>query len=226
MADDTLDALNEVHGREKPDDIGFGEWIWGALQGDFNAERTSGQIGFDMVVSLFPVVDTLCDLRDLCANIRQYRQDPTNKVTLFFIATTVVGFIPEAGTVVKSALRLVWVYLKPLVKHADDITNVSKLTAAANRACDAALPKITEYLQHNRVAKWATDGKLPDIYQFVAKTIREAADKVEPAKLKAMLDEKFDGLKAMLGRSGPSCRAISASISTICWLSSMRSGAP
>ncbi|GAB3371035.1 hypothetical protein [Massilia agri] len=87
MADQTLDALNEVHGQAKPDDIGLGEWIWGALQGDFNAERTTGQIGFDMVVSLIPVVDTICDLRDLCANIRQYRVDPTNKVTLFFIAT-------------------------------------------------------------------------------------------------------------------------------------------
>lgn len=203
MADQTLDALNEVHGRAKPDDVGFGEWVWGALQGDFNGERSAGQIGFDMVVSLIPIVDTLCDLRDLCANIRQYRKDPTNKLTLFFIATTAVGFIPEVGTVVKSALRLVWVYLKPLVRHADDITNTSKLMAAAGRACDDALPKITEYLQHNRVAKWATDGKLPDIYQFVAKTIREAGDKLSPAKLKAMLDEKFDDLKALLGKIRP-----------------------
>lgn len=203
MADQTLDALNEVHGQAKPDDVGIGEWIWGALQGDFNAERSTGQIGFDMVVSLIPIVDTLCDLRDLCANIRHYRKDPTNKVTLFFMATTVVGFIPEVGTVVKSALRLVWVYLKPLVRHADDITNTSKLIAAAGKACDAALPKITEYLQHNRVAKWATDGKLPDIYQFAAKTIREAGDKLNPAKLKAMLDEKFDDLKALLEKIRP-----------------------
>ena len=203
MADQTLDALNEVHGQAKPDDVGIGEWIWGALQGDFNAERSTGQIGFDMVVSLIPIVDTLCDLRDLCANIRHYRKDPSNKVTLFFMATTVVGFIPEVGTVVKSALRLVWVYLKPLVRHADDITNTSKLIAAAGKACDAALPKITEYLQHNRVAKWATDGKLPDIYQFAAKTIREAGDKLNPAKLKAMLDEKFDDLKALLEKIWP-----------------------
>src|SRR5690606_20728645 len=98
MADQTLDALNEVHGQAKPDDVGIGEWIWGALQGDFNAERSTGQIGFDMVVSLIPVVDTVCDLRDLCANIRQYRADPSNKITLFFIATTVIGFFPELGT--------------------------------------------------------------------------------------------------------------------------------
>jgi hypothetical protein len=197
-SDETLEALNEVRGAEKPDDVGLGEWIWGALQGDFNAERTGGQIGFDMVVSLIPIVDTLCDLRDLCANVRAYRKDPTNKITLFFIATTVIGFFPEIGTVVKSALRVVWIYLKPLVKHADDLTNISKLTAAANRACDAALPKITEYLQHNRVVQWATKGKLPDMYQFVAKTIREAADKLDPAMLGRLLNEKFDDLKALL----------------------------
>ena len=200
---DTLDALNELHGEKKPDDVGIGEWMWGALQGDFNAERSTGQIGFDMVVCLIPVVDTLCDVRDLCANIRQYRKDPTNKITLFFIATTVVGFIPELGTVVKSVLRLVWVYMKPLVKHADDITNASKLTAAAQRACDSALPKISEYLQHSRVAKWATDGKLPDTYKFVAKTILEASEKVDSAKLSLLLNDKFDDLHALLKRIRP-----------------------
>ena len=64
-------------------------------------------------------------------------------------------------------------------------------------------PKITEYLQHNRVAKWATDGKLPDIYQFVAKTIREASDKVSPATLRSLLDEKFNDLKALLQKIRP-----------------------
>ena len=197
-ADETLGALNEVHGVQKPDDVGLGEWIWGALQGDFNAERSTGQIGFDMVVSLIPVVDTICDLRDLCANVRQYRKDPNNKITLFFIATTAIGFFPEIGTVAKSALRLVWVYLKPIIKHADDITNISKLAAATNRACDAALPKITEYLQHNQVVQWATNGKLPDMYQFVAKTIREASDKLSPAMLGQFFNEKIDSLKDLL----------------------------
>lgn len=200
MADDTLTALNEIQGASKPDDIGMGEWIWEALQGDFNTERSAGQIGFDMVVSLIPVVDTICDVRDLVANVRQYRKDPSNKVVLFFIATTVVGFFPELGTVAKSVLRLTWVYLKPLIKHADDITDASKLIAATKRACDAALPKITEYLQHNRVAKWATAGKLPDVYKFVAKTIREAAEKINPATLTRYLNEKLDELKSLLAK--------------------------
>ncbi|MGO4479058.1 hypothetical protein AB4Z32_22670 [Massilia sp. 2TAF26] len=200
---DTLGALNEVQGQEKPEEIGLGEWVWGALQGDFNADRSAGQIGFDMVVSLIPVVDTVCDLRDLCANIRQFSKEPSNKVTLFFIVTTIVGFVPEIGTVVKSTLRLVWVYLRPIIQHADDIVNVEKLLAAAHRACDAALPKITEYLQHNRVVKWATDGKLPDVYRFVSTTIREASDKLSPAMLGRLLNAKCDDLKSLLQKIRP-----------------------
>jgi hypothetical protein len=201
--DQTLQALNEVHGQEKPDNVGLGEWVWGALQGDFNQERSVGQIGFDMVVSLIPIVDTVLDLRDLCANIWQYRKDPANKITLFFIATTVIGFVPEVGTVVKSVLRIVWVYLKPLIKVAEDIKNNSKLVAAAQRACDDALPKITEYLQHNRVAKWATDGKLPDIYRFVAKCLNEVTDKINPTMLANLLNDKFNDLKALLQKIRP-----------------------
>jgi hypothetical protein len=58
-----LEALTEVHGQEKPDGVGLGEWMWGALQGDFNQERSVGQIGFDMVISLIPIVDTVMDLQ-------------------------------------------------------------------------------------------------------------------------------------------------------------------
>lgn len=204
--DQTLSALNEVRGYEKPEKLGIGEWIWGALQGDFNAERTSGQIGFDMMVSLIPVVDTILDLRDLFANIREYRRDPDNKLTMFFIATTVVGFFPEIGTVAKSALRLVWVYLKPLVKHADDFSNASKLVAATNRACDAALPRLTEYLQHSQVAKWATNGKIPDVYKFISKNIEKAGEKLNPATLKRLLGEKCDALRALLKKIKPFVR--------------------
>jgi hypothetical protein len=27
----TIEALDEVRGQKKPDDVGIGEWIWGAL---------------------------------------------------------------------------------------------------------------------------------------------------------------------------------------------------
>lgn len=194
--DQTLQAWNEVHGHEKPEDISLGEWIWGALQGDFNEERSPGQIGFDMGVSLIPVVDTICDVRDLCANLQKYRKEPDNKIVLFFLATTVIGFFPEVGTVVKGVLRIVWVYLRPLIKKADDITNVSKLTLAAEKAVEAALPKITEYLQHNHVAQWATNGKVPDIYKFVATKLKEAIALINPGTMQKHFN---DGVAVLTG---------------------------
>jgi hypothetical protein len=58
-------------------------------------------------------------------------------------------------------------------------------------------------LQHNRVAQWATKGKLPDIYKFVAKTIRETIDKINPATLTKVLNEKLNDLKALLQKIRP-----------------------
>lgn len=194
----TVEALDEVRGQQKPDDVGIGEWIWGALQGDFNPDRSVGQIGTDMVVSLLPVVDTVCDLRDLCANVQEYKKDPANKIVWFTLATTVVGFFPELGTVAKSALRIVWVYLKPLIKHVDELTNASKLIQLVDRAFDAALPKITEYLQHNRVVQWATNSKIVDMYKFVAKLVSDLVAKVNPSALARLLKEKLDNLKGLL----------------------------
>jgi hypothetical protein len=92
----------------------------------------------------------------------------------------------------------VWVYLKPLIKHADDFTNVSKLVALTNRACDLALPRLTEYLQHNQVAKWATRGKIPDVYKFISKKIIEVAASISPSALKGLINEKCDALKELL----------------------------
>jgi hypothetical protein len=96
-SDQTLSALNEVRGYQKPDGVGIGEWIWGALQGDFNPDRTNGQIGFDMGVSLVPLVDTILDLRDLVANIRLYRQDPDNKVTMFLLRQRLSALFPRSA---------------------------------------------------------------------------------------------------------------------------------
>jgi hypothetical protein len=151
-----------------------------------------------MVISLIPVVDTVCDLRDLGANVQEYKKDPTNKIVWFTLATTVVGFFPELGTVAKSALRIVWVYLKPLIKHIDELTNASKLIQLVDRAFEAALPKITEYLQHSRVVQWATNNKIVDMYNFVAKLVSDLVAKVNPAALARLLKEKLDNLKGLL----------------------------
>ena len=198
-------AWGEYHpsGSDKPVDKGTGTWIWEALQGDFNLDRTTGQIGFDMVISLIPVVDTVCDIRDLCANIKEYKKDPGNKLTLLFIALTVVGFIPEIGTVVKGVVKLVFAYLRKYVTKLDDLLVAGKFAKLAERAVDSALPKIVEYLHNSRWVRWATNNRVPDLFKFAAKELNAFAAKLNDSKLKQGFDEGLKTLNNLFDRLKP-----------------------
>ena len=200
-------AWGEYHpqGPNRPADKGMGTWIWEALQGDFNAERSVGQVSFDMVISFIPVVDTVCDVRDLCANVQQYKKDPDNKLTMFFIALTVVGFIPGIGTLVKGTVKIVFAYLRKYVTKLDDLLVAGKLAKLTDKAVDAALPKIYEYLQNSRWVKWATKKSVPDMFKLLAKHLNEFADGLNVGKLKEgfdigvkTLNDLFNKLKPMV----------------------------
>ena len=185
--EELLEAANVVNGEIKPEEMGKIEWIWLALQGDFNQERTPGQIGFDMVVSILPGVDLICDIRDLVANIADYKKNPS-KLTLFFIVLTAIGFVPEIGSIVKGVLKILFAYMRRYIQHIDDITNIGKLTRIVDRALDDALPKIVEFLQHNRVLKWATDNKVANLFHYAAEELRKRAKALNAAKLKQALN--------------------------------------
>ena len=50
------DALAWATDTKKPPDKSVWEWLWEAVQGDFNDNRSTGQIAFDAAVSIIPVV--------------------------------------------------------------------------------------------------------------------------------------------------------------------------
>jgi hypothetical protein len=193
-------AWAQVHGEAKPKDKGIGQWLWEAIQGDFNENRSAGQIAADMVISLIPIVDTICDIRDLCANIRAYRKEPGNKLTLFFIALTIVGFFPEVGSVIKGVIKILFAYIQRYLKHVDDLFDATKLGRATHAALDSALPKIAAFLSESRVVKWATKEGVPDVIRFCAKHLNELADKVSASKLKAELLEGVAAVEKLLQR--------------------------
>jgi hypothetical protein len=196
----TEEAWGIVHGQAKPEDKGVGLWLWEAIQGDFQEDRSAGQIAADMVISLIPIVDTICDIRDLCANIRAYRKDPGNKLVLFFIALTIIGFFPEIGSVVKGVVKIAFVYIRKYLQRAEDLADATKLGQATNRALDAALPKIAEFLSNSRVVKWATKEGVPDIFRFCSRKISDIAKMVNGAKLQSQFLQAAEQIEKILGR--------------------------
>lgn len=83
-------------------------WLWGALQGDFNKSPTTGQVITGGIISLIPIVDQVCDVRDIIANCivlsdAPAREDHENWVAL---GLTCIGFVPEFGSAVKTVAKV------------------------------------------------------------------------------------------------------------------------
>jgi len=178
-------------------------WVWEALQGDFNPNRSVGQIGLDTAVCLIPGIDTVMDIRDLIANIIAIVAAPANGMAWFNLVLTLIGFIPGLGSVAKGVVKIVFVKLKPLIKSADDLTNTSKMVKYLDEAFDAALPSIVQYLTHPKVQAFLTKVGVPDVVKWVAKSIREVVSKINPAVLKAQFNDKANSLKDILNTLSP-----------------------
>ncbi len=178
-------------------------WVWEALQGDFNPNRSAGQIGLDTAVCLIPGIDTVMDIRDLIANIIAIVAAPANGMAWFNLVLTLIGFIPGLGSVAKGVVKIVFVKLKPLIKSADDLTNASKMRQYLDEAFDAALPSIVQYLTHPKVQAFLTKEGVPDVVKWVAKSIREVVSKINPAVLKAQFNDKANSLKDILNTLSP-----------------------
>jgi hypothetical protein len=175
------------------------EWVWEALQGDFNPNRSVGQVGVDMVVCLIPGVDTVMDIRDLIANIIAIARAPTSGMAWFSLVLTLVGFIPELGSVAKGVVKMVFVKLRPLIKNADDLTNASKMVKYVDEALDQALPDIINYLRTPQVQKFLTASRIPDILKKVSAAIIKVTDRIQPAELAKQFNQKIESVKEIIG---------------------------
>lgn len=76
------DALAWATGEDEPREPSANPfvWFWEAIEGDFNESRSTSQILVDAGISMIPLVDQVCDLRDLIANCRKLSRDQTDSV--------------------------------------------------------------------------------------------------------------------------------------------------
>jgi len=83
-----------------------GSWLWGMLKGDFNKDPSMSQIIVGGLISLIPVADQVCDIRDLIANfITLSDEKARTKDNYMALALTSVGIIPEVGSAIKTVVK-------------------------------------------------------------------------------------------------------------------------
>ncbi|WP_343579889.1 polymorphic toxin type 15 domain-containing protein [Acinetobacter sp.] len=90
---------------ENIDDI---QYIFGFINGDFNKDPTVAQVIVGGLISMIPVADQICDIRDLLASVivlsDEEERTPENWLDLALVG---IGVIPFFGSVFKTIAKLI-----------------------------------------------------------------------------------------------------------------------
>jgi hypothetical protein len=187
--------------------IEAGKWLWGALQGDFNKNPTTGQMITGGLLSMIPFVDQLCDVRDVTANCiilstEDGRADSSNWIAL---GLTCLGFVPLIGSAVKTVAK---VCIRKGAKLLDLIKQMEWLEALVVKTKGLQIPWGRAPLDWLRTFDWQAAAK--QAADVAVKAFQNALEKVRAAidwavgGVKAKLQRLAEGFSHMIERVGKS----------------------
>ena len=117
-----------------------GEWLWETLQGDFNEQQTTGQIVTGTVISMIPLVDQICDVRDLIANCKKIKENDTEVWPWVCLGLTLVGCFPTLGSLVKGSAKVMFLSVRKA--HFKELSKAGNY----NRLLDGSITQLNRFL--------------------------------------------------------------------------------
>ena len=185
------DALAWATDTKKPPDKSVWEWLWEAVQGDFNDNRSTGQIAFDAAVSIIPVVDQICDVRDIIANCRAIAtsdEKADNTWKWVALVLTLIGLFPSLGSIVKGVLKIFFTFMRRY--------GLDKLM----KASDDAMTWVVTFLRKREVQKLLRQLKVDEVFKWLADGVKVVKAQVNKAALLAAFDKGIGVMKGLLGK--------------------------
>ncbi|MEH6435934.1 hypothetical protein [Massilia sp. DD77] len=143
-------------------------WFWEAIQGDFNEQRSTAQILTDAGISMIPLVDQVCDVRDLIANCRKLSRDVKDTWAWVALALTLIGLFPSLGSLVKGVLKIFFAYIR----------RAGRIALAP--AVEDAMTLVLAYLRRRDVQRYLKNHHIDQVFRWLAdqiKTVRAAISK-------------------------------------------------
>jgi hypothetical protein len=206
-------ALKWETGQDSPEEKSTWVWLWEAIQGDFNDNRSVGQIAFDAAVSIIPVVDQICDVRDIIANCRGIataKEGDDNTWKWVALALTLIGLFPSLGSVVKGVLKIFFVFVRRY--------GLNQLL----KAMDDAMTWVVTFLRKREVQKILRELKVDEVFKWLADVIKvKVKAKLNAGELLAAFDKGIGLMKKHLGKVadlpiiGPKAKATMAMVQGI-----------
>lgn len=160
-------------------------WFWEAVEGDFNDNRSTSQILVDAGISMIPLVDQVCDLRDLIANCRKLSRDHTDVWNWVALVLTLIGLFPALGSLVKGILKIFFGFVRR--------TGGERIVEAV----DAAMNWVISFLRRRRVQEYLKSHKVDEVLKWLATEIKAVRAKVSVAELTAAFDRGIKVVDAM-----------------------------
>lgn len=180
-----------------------GEWSWGVIQGDFNEDPAISQIMANMVITLIPFVDQAGDVRDIVANLKIliYEERYDELAAWFALVVTLIGAIPEIGSVAKGIIKTIIKKTKDSKKvSVEQLFEVFNYFAKGNakkylKEFSAKLPEYSNFIKSklklllNKLIEWF-DWAITKLPESVSDSLRKW--KASTEKVKSKVDEQVD----------------------------------
>jgi hypothetical protein len=164
------------------------QWLWEAIQGDFSEDRTTGQIAFDAAISMIPLVDQVCDVRDLVANCRKLKQDLSDTWAWVSLGLTLIGLFPTLGSLLKGVLKIMFMLIRRY--------GLDQLLTAL----DKGMTWVVTFLRKREVLKYWRGLKVDEVFSWLAGEVRRLRGRVNTGALLVAFDRGVAVLQELLGK--------------------------
>lgn len=175
------------------------EWVWNVLQGDFAQEQSTAQVVTGTVISMIPVVDQICDVRDVIANCKKINEDSANKWAWVALVLTLIGLFPTLGSLAKGSLKILFAYGRKAMFKAGRSALDADMWKASKPYVESGIAKLNDYLARPPVRKAMAALNVDQPYKYLADQTRQLAGALQVRQLTAALDEAMEAAKSLLG---------------------------
>ncbi len=174
--------------KDGEEDVNMFVWFWQAIQGDFNENRTTAQLVTDAAISMIPVVDQLCDARDLIANCKKLREDSSDTWAWVALVLTVIGLVPFLGSAIKGVLKVFFAFVR---------------RAGGNmviKAVDNALTWVITLLRREAFQRYLKSKNVDNIFKHLSTEIKLVHAQINTSALLQAYDRGIRVLKGMVAK--------------------------
>jgi hypothetical protein len=137
---------------------------------------------------MIPLVDQICDLRDLIANCKKLSHDYKDKAAWLALVLTLIGLFPTLGSLVKGVLKIIFAHVRR-----------AGIDQAA-KAIERGMSWVIVYLRREEVQKYIKARKIDRLFEWLATGVKELRGRVNTGALLAAFDTAISALEVMVNK--------------------------